>query len=131
MSGEKECARVVASRSSHRRRWTWALADRARNIVVLTSHALWRGVVGVYNSDDLTHAASIAYYALLSLLPFTLLSFSMLGWVTADQQDRAAAVGFVLRYFPTRIDFLMRQLDALRSSWDSLSCSPAAIRAAV
>jgi membrane protein len=111
-----EVRSVVASLSSHRRRWTWALADRARNIVVLTSHALWRGVVGVYNSDDLTHAASIAYYALLSLLPFTLLSFSMLGWVTADQQDRAAAVGFVLRYFPTRIDFLTRQLDALRST---------------
>jgi membrane protein len=83
---------------------------------MLTLHSLWRGVVGVYNSDDLTHAASIAYYALLSLLPFLLLTFSVLGWVTADQQDRAAALGFVLRYFPTRFEFVTRQLDAFRET---------------
>ena len=51
--------------------------------------AIWRGVVGVYNSDDLTFASSIAYYALLSLFPFFLLVFSILGSVTADPADRA------------------------------------------
>ena len=70
----------------------------------------------MYKNDDLTQAASISYYSLLSLLPFTLFTFSMLGLVTADQGDRAAALGFILRYFPTRFEFLTRQLDALRSS---------------
>ena len=106
----------VVGLRSHWRRWVWAVVDRARSIAILTAHSLWRGVVGVYNNDDLTHAASIAYYSLLSLLPFTLFTFSMLGLVTADQGDRAAAVGFILRYFPTRFEFLTRQLDALRSS---------------
>ena len=41
--------------------------------------AAWRGVVEFYNSDGLTHAASIAYYALLSLFPFILLLLSILG----------------------------------------------------
>lgn len=107
---------VVVSHRSHWRRWAWAVGDRARSIAILTAHSLWRGVVGVYKNDDLTQAASIAYYSLLSLLPFTLFTFSMLGLVTADQDDRAAAVGFILRYFPTRFEFLTRQLDSLRSS---------------
>ena len=107
---------VVVSHRSHWRRWAWAVGDRARSIAILTAHSLWRGVVGVYRNDDLTHAASIAYYSLLSLLPFTLFTFSALGLVTADQDDRAAAVGFILRYFPARFEFLTRQLDSLRSS---------------
>jgi membrane protein len=98
--------------------WRWAVAvrDRARSVVLLTLHSAWKGVVGVYNSDDLTHAASIAYYALLSLLPFLLLSFSVLGWIAADEHDRAAALGFVFRYFPTRFEFVTRQLDAFRET---------------
>ncbi len=107
---------AVVSHRSHLRRWLWAVTDRARNITVLTAHSLWRGFVGFYNNDDLTHAASIAYYALLSILPFILLSFSMLGWVTADSEARATAVGFILRYFPTRFEFVTRQLDAMRST---------------
>ena len=45
----------------------------------------------------LTHAASIAYYALLSLFPFLLLVLSILGSVTADPSDREAVVRFVFR----------------------------------
>ncbi len=52
--------------------------------------AIWRGVVGVYKSDDLTFASSIAYYSLLSLFPFFLLVFSILGSATANPGDRAA-----------------------------------------
>ena len=51
------------------------------------------GVIGVYNSDDLTFAASIAYYALLSLFPFFLLAFSLIGSVTTTVQDRQAMLG--------------------------------------
>lgn len=92
------------------RKWLRAAATRTREVLTLSAHSLWRGVVGVYNSDDLTHAASIAYYALLSLFPFLLLVISVVGSVTADEHARNEALGFVLRYFPTRLEFVTRQL---------------------
>ncbi len=76
--------------------------------------AAWRGVGELYNSEGLTHAASIAYYALLSLFPFLLLILSILGTVTSDPTDRDAAVQFVFRYFPRQFDFMTGQLDAFR-----------------
>ena len=76
--------------------------------------AAWRGVGELYNSEGLTHAASIAYYALLSLFPFLLLVLSILGSVTADAADRDAVVRFVFRYFPRQFDFMTGQLDAFR-----------------
>ncbi len=62
----------------------------------------------------MVYAASIAYYGLLSLFPFALLSFALLGRVTADADDRAAVMGFVLRYFPKQFDFITAQLDSLQ-----------------
>ena len=82
----------------------------------LTGLSAWRGLVGFYSSDNLTYAASIAYYALLSLFPFFLLAFVMLGRVTADEHDRAQVLSFVLQYFPQQFDFITRQLDAFRTS---------------
>lgn len=82
----------------------------------LTGLAAWRGVIKLVNSNDLTHAASIAYYALLSLFPFLLLVISLLGSVTADEQSRVSVLSFVFRYFPTQIDFITTQLDALRQA---------------
>jgi len=78
----------------------------------LTALAIWRGMVDIYNSDDLTYASSIAYYTLLSLFPFFLLVFSILGSATADPQSRAAILDFVFRYFPRQFDFITTQLDA-------------------
>jgi len=74
--------------------------------------AAWRALVGLVNSNDLTHAAAIAYYALLSLFPFLLLVISLLGSIAADEEDRLAVLTFVFRYFPTQLDFVSRQLDA-------------------
>lgn len=82
----------------------------------LTLQAIWRGVVGVYHSNDLTFASSIAYYTLLSLFPFFLLAFSILGSVTSNPGDRAAILEFVLRYFPRQFEFVTTQLDALQQS---------------
>ena len=76
--------------------------------------AAWRGLVRLVNGDDLTHAASIAYYALLSLFPFLLLVLAMLGAATADEADRLAVLEFVFRYFPARFEFVTAQLDGLR-----------------
>src|SRR4051812_20152034 len=78
--------------------------------------AIWRGVVGIYHSNDLTFASSIAYYALLSLFPFFLLAFSILGSVTANEADRQAILQFVLRYFPRQFDFVTTQLDSLQQA---------------
>jgi membrane protein len=78
--------------------------------------SLWRGFLNFYSRDDLTHAASIAYYALLSLFPMSMLALAILGSVTADEADRSAVLGFVLQYFPTQFDFITRQLDSFRSS---------------
>ena len=78
--------------------------------------AAWRAVVGLVNSNDLTHAAAIAYYALLSLFPFLLLIISLLGAIAADDDDRLAVLTFVFRYFPTQLDFVSMQLDAFRQT---------------
>ena len=82
----------------------------------LTLLAIWRGVIGVYNSEDLTFASSIAYYTLLSLFPFFLLAVSVLGSVTSDPGDRAATLEFVLRYFPRQFEFVTTQLDAMQQN---------------
>ena len=89
---------------------------RVRAEVRLSGLAAWRGIVELINSNDLTHAASIAYYALLSLFPFLLLVISMLGAVTADDADRVSVLSFVFRFFPTQLDFVTGQLDALRAA---------------
>jgi membrane protein len=81
----------------------------------LWGQASWRGLLGLVTRNDLTHAASIAYYALLSLFPFLLLIISILGMVAADENDRARVLGFMFRYFPARLDFLTDQLDAFRA----------------
>lgn len=92
------------------------LGARLRSELWFAGRAVGRGTIEFYNSDDLTHASSIAYYALLSLFPFLLVAFAILGSVSADQADRAAILGFVLEYFPRQLDFATAQLDALASS---------------
>lgn len=79
---------------------------RARAEVRLTVLAVWRGALGVYNSEDLTFASSIAYYALLSLFPFFLLAFSLLASLAGTTEDRAGLFSFVFRYFPQQFDFI-------------------------
>jgi len=44
--------------------------NRLRAELRWTAQAAWRGLAELVTSNDLTHAASIAYYALLSLFPF-------------------------------------------------------------
>ena len=76
-------------------------------------------------SNDLTHAAAIAYYALLSLFPFLLLVVSVFGSLAADDAARAEVLSFIFRYFPARFDFLVRQLDAFRQHPVGLSVTGA------
>ncbi len=94
-----------------RRGWT-----RARAEIRLTSLAIWRGAKGIYNSNDLTFASSIAYYSLLSLFPFFLLALAILASVTGNDADRASVLEFVLRYFPRQFEFVNTQLQAMQSA---------------
>ena len=93
-----------------------AIARVARDAVVLTGLSAWRGFLGFYDSDNLTYAASIAYYALLSMFPFFLLAFALLGSATANDNNRNAVFSFVLTYFPKQFDFVTAQLDAFRNT---------------
>jgi membrane protein len=90
-------------------------ARDAGELARLTGLAAWRAFVSFYGSDNLTYAASIAYYALLSLFPFSLLALGLLGSATADAADRTAVLDFVLRFFPRQFEFITRQLDAFRT----------------
>lgn len=89
------------------------LVARARAEIRLTGLAIWRGALGIYNSDDLTFASSIAYYAPLSLFPFLLLAFSLLASVAGTEDDRAKIFNFILTYFPQQFAFLTDQFDRM------------------
>ena len=89
---------------------------RLRAELRLSGIAAWRALVELVNSNDVTHAASIAYYALLSFFPFLLLVFSILGSITDDENDRIAVLTFVFRYFPTQLDFVNNQLLAFQEN---------------
>jgi len=82
----------------------------------LSGLAAWRALARLVSGNDLTHAAAISFYALLSLFPCLLLIISMLGAITADDADRLAVLEFVFRYFPARLDFVTVQLDAFRQT---------------
>ena len=81
----------------------------------LVLKAAWQGVGELYRSEGLTHAASIAFYALLSLLPFFLLLLSVIGSITTDPAARDAVVDFTFRYFPRQFDFVTGQVDSFRN----------------
>jgi membrane protein len=89
------------------------LVEQFRDGIILMGRAAWRGVHEVaFGSDDLTHAAAIAYYALLSFLPFLLLSLSLLGVFEAGRQIRGDVVEWVQRFFPAQTDFVASNIDA-------------------
>jgi membrane protein len=89
---------------------------RASAEIRLTALAMWRGFTGIYHSNDLTFASSIAYYSLLSLFPFFLLVLAILASVTDNDIDRASVLNFVLRYFPRQFDFVNTQLKAMKDA---------------
>jgi len=90
------------------------MRHRAREVAVRCGVSAWQALLHFYHSDNLTYAASMAYYSLLSLFPLLMLTLAVLGWATGDVDSRNAVLEFVLRYFPSRFDFITSQLDALR-----------------
>lgn len=92
------------------------LAAELKETWRITRLSAWRAIVEFYEADNLTYAASVAYYALLSLFPFALITISILGSVTADDTTRQTVLLFALRYFPGQFDFIITQLDAFRQN---------------
>lgn len=92
------------------------LAQRSRRAARLVGTAAWQAFVRSAWGHDFTFAASVAYWALLSLFPFLLLVLSLVGTIVADDSDRTAVVNFMVNYFPARVGFIMRQIDAFRET---------------
>ncbi|MCC6164809.1 MAG: YihY/virulence factor BrkB family protein [Acidobacteria bacterium] len=91
-----------------------SVARTMASIPLAVGLAIWRAFLRFINSDNLTYASSISYYALLSLFPLFLLLFSILGTATASESARLEVLNFVLRYFPRQFDFISTQVDAFR-----------------
>lgn len=67
--------------------------------------AAGRGVIEFYSSENLTFAASIAYYALLSIFPFSLLVLAVLGQITMSESG-SGLLQVLTRAMPARVEFL-------------------------
>jgi len=96
---------------SRLRRWTRRFWREVR----LGGLSVVKGSVDFYHSDNLTFAASIAYYALLSLFPFLLLALAVLGGVAVPGGESSKVLDFFFRYFPRNFDFVQAQLANLPS----------------
>lgn len=104
----------MTAQASRGATWVRRAFARVRAEVRLTGLAIWRGALSFYDSEDLTFAASIAYYSLLSLFPFLLLAVSLIASLTSTESDRKAVLDFVLQYFPRQFSFVTDQLDAMQ-----------------
>lgn len=90
------------------------VALRASTLVEDAVRAAGKGAFRFYDSNDLTYASSVAFFALLSLFPCLMLVLSLLGSAAASDADRTRVVEFLFQYFPQQFEFLTAQLDAFR-----------------
>jgi len=88
------------------------LSARFRRNARVAWLATGRGVIEFYNSNNLTYAASIAYYSLLSLFPFVVLVLNLLGRLTVAQTNDTL-LHFITRALPSHLDFVTTQIEAL------------------
>jgi membrane protein len=79
--------------------------------VRLAWRATGRGIIDFYNSQNLTYASSIAYYALLSCFTFVLLVLNIVSRLAiGGAGDERALVRLVERALPSDFDFLSSQV---------------------
>ena len=74
-----------------------------------------RGLVEFYNSDNLTFAASIAYYSLLSFFPFFLLILSILSKLAVGAGE-TSIMPVLQRALPVSFRFIVEGLDQLAAA---------------
>jgi len=90
---------------------------RVQRSLKLAWRATGRGVVEFYNSNNLTFASSIAYYALLSLFPFVLMVLTLVSRLAVGRAgDEQALVHLVERALPSDFEFLSRQVAQLQQT---------------
>jgi len=83
------------------------LRRRLARSAVIGLQAIWRGFVEFTRSENLTFAASIAYYSLLSIFPFSLLVLAALGWIRVGTTG-ASLLQLVMATMPAEVEFLVR-----------------------
>jgi membrane protein len=82
----------------------------------LAGRAIVRGVIEFLRSSNLTFAASIAYYMLLSLFPFLLLVISILSRLAVGGGSEVALQHVIARALPSHFEFVVRQLRELAAT---------------
>jgi len=92
-----------------------SLAVRVRRILSLGWRAAGRGVVEFYNSSNLTFAASIAYYTLLSLFPFILLLLSIVSKIAVSNRP-ATLAAIIANALPQHFDFVVNRIHELSNA---------------
>ena len=88
---------------------------RIRRALWLGWRAAGRGVVEFYHSDNLTFAASIAYYSLLSFFPFFLLILSILSKLAVGAGE-TSILTVLQRALPSNFEFIVKGLDQLAAA---------------
>lgn len=92
--------------------------------------ALARGFVDFYSSNNLTFAASIAYYTLLSLFPFLLLVLSVASRLAVTHESGGQnLLHLFVRSLPSHFEFLTAQLQELAAAPLKLSVAGTLITA--
>src|SRR5262249_27649448 len=74
--------------------------------------AAGRGVIEFYRSSNLTFAASMAYYTLMSMFPFVLLVVSVLNRWSPGNSD-TTLLELIARSLPSHFDFVSQQIQQL------------------
>jgi membrane protein len=101
----------------HVTRWR-RIVVRVRRASRLAWRAAGQGVVEFYKSENLTFAASIAYYSLLSLFPFLLLVLSTLSRIAVGREGESDAtlLLIVATAMPRQFEFVFQQLHQMASA---------------
>ena len=96
---------------------------RVTRAVNIAWRAAGRGLVDFYNSNNLTFAASIAYYTLLSLFPFMLLVLSLLSRLAmgSGESNEVTLQHAIARALPSQFEFVMTRLRDLAAAPLNLS----------
>lgn len=92
----------------------------------LAWRATGRGIIEFYNSQNLTYASSIAYYALLSIFPFILLVLNVMSRLAVGRAgNERALVSLVERALPSNFEFLSAQVVQLQRAPATLTIAGA------
>ncbi len=102
---------------------TTTSAGTVRRAASLALRAAAQGLIDFYRSNNLTFAASIAYYTLLSLFPFLLLVVSLVSRLALGSADDTGEplIYIIVQGLPRRFEFLTSRVEDLAAAPLNLS----------